>query len=192
MYATCLEELQPEPSQAILDIGSGCGLFTVMCGVLVGPTGSVLGLDIRDDIVQFARRNLARFCESTGMDLSHVKFEERNVFLPDPEERKFDRIHCAACVPKAHLAELIALLNPGGRLVTPFDDRLIRVDKNIDGTVKQTTLAAVRYSDLIIPSEADIRAARLALARKKATTIIIPPSRIVQDLSRTLAGVVVV
>jgi len=47
------------------------------------------------------------------------KFENRNYFLPDPYERRFDRIHVGASCPPELLPRLGALLNRGGILVTP-------------------------------------------------------------------------
>ena len=36
MYATCLENLDLQPGQSFLDIGSGCGHFTALAGYIVG------------------------------------------------------------------------------------------------------------------------------------------------------------
>eukprot|EP01010_Urceolus_cornutus_P002710 NODE_34_length_2947_cov_246.958592_g29_i0.p1 GENE.NODE_34_length_2947_cov_246.958592_g29_i0~~NODE_34_length_2947_cov_246.958592_g29_i0.p1 ORF type:complete len:919 (-),score=203.04 NODE_34_length_2947_cov_246.958592_g29_i0:128-2884(-) len=58
MYAMCLESLQLAAGQTFLDIGAGCGLLTVLAAQLVGPEGTVHGIDVQSDIVAFAIRNL--------------------------------------------------------------------------------------------------------------------------------------
>lgn len=116
--------------------------------MLTGKAGFVHGLEIRKDILDFCASNIQKFQEKSGLDfskcdtgscfrliMSHtctlhsIKLILRNVFLPDIDDTKYDRIHVGACCPEANLPALIALLNPGGVLVTPFADRLIRVKK---------------------------------------------------------------
>lgn len=63
---------------------------------------------------------------------------------------------------------------PGGVLVTPYGDELLRASKLLDGTIKNKTLAAVRYSDLLLPSDAEIREAEKAIEIAKANTILVP------------------
>jgi protein-L-isoaspartate(D-aspartate) O-methyltransferase len=116
MYAMCFEQLDIEPGNHILDIGCGTGHFTVMAGYLTGPDGFVHGLDIHKHIIKFAEGNYRRYDESGGVDMN-ILFECRNCFLPDPHNRKYDRIHVGACVPESHLEYLQNLLNPGGILV---------------------------------------------------------------------------
>lgn len=43
----------------VLDVGSGAGDIAMLCADLVGPEGSVTGVDLNGDILAFARRRVA-------------------------------------------------------------------------------------------------------------------------------------
>ena len=174
MYATCLENLKLEEGNTFLDIGSGCGLLTLLGSLLVGQTGITHGLDIRKDIIEFAESNCTKWKTKHPDKVVNVTFELRNCFLVDPLERRWDRIHVGACCPEFRLNYLYTLLNPGGRLVTPYGDKLLLAVKDNNGAVETTTLAYVRYGDLIIPSEAEEREAIIKLQSLKRQTIKVP------------------
>jgi len=185
MYAMCLEALSIELGQSFLDVGSGCGHMTALGGYLVGKTGRADGIDLLPEYKQFAEENIRRLKQVNGVELPNVHFEVRNCFLPDIEERKYDRIHVGACCPTPRMQVLIDLLKPGGILVTPNEDSLVKVTKSQDGQSASTEkLASVRYGDLKVPSDAEIKEAQLLLERKRATTIEIPPDTFVQDFAR--------
>ena len=113
------------------EIGSGCGHMTAIGAVLVGPTGSVLGLEIRSDLVRFGISNIEAFLRSPAVAaaaglseddvraLRAIEIHHRNCFVPDPDARRFDRIHVGASCPVGYLHQLIALLNIGGIAVLP-------------------------------------------------------------------------
>jgi len=159
-----------------LDIGSGCGHFTALACFLAGKTGRALGLDLREDIIQFAKKNVKALSESSGLDFTNVEFAVRNCFLPFPEPQQFDRIHVGACCPEAQTQNLLSLLAPNGILVTPLGDKLVKVTKDSKGNVKIEKLLAVAYSDLVVPSEAEIKEALIQIERNKSQLIIVPAS----------------
>jgi len=174
VYAMCLESLQLEEGHTFLDIGSGCGLLTLIGAVLVGKTGIAHGLEVRKDIIQFSEKNCSNW-KAKNPDVGiNLSFELRNCFLVDPEERLWDRIHVGACCPESKLEELFELLKPGGKLVTPYGEKLIEATKNEDNKIDIKNLANVRYGDLIIPSEAEKRQALINARTKKRSTIIAP------------------
>jgi len=185
MYAVCLENLNIEPGMSFLDIGSGCGHFTALGSFLVGKDGISHGIEIRQDIVEFAQNNLKKFEAKSGMDFSNVKFYLRNCFLPVFNPLQYDRIHVGACCPEAKLKDLVTLLKPNGVLVTPLLDKMVRVTKSADGKSHETKfLMAVRYGDLIVPSDAEIKDAERQADRQRRTTIIIPENTFLEDFSK--------
>lgn len=82
------------------------------------------------------------------------------------------------------MGQLLAKLAPGGILVTPLGDRLVRVTKNLKGEVTTEKLMGVRYSDLIVPSEAEIKEAVRQIELEKATRIIVPENDFVTDFAK--------
>lgn len=186
MYAICLEALQLEPGNTFLDIGSGCGHLTALGAYLVGPAGRADGIDLLPEYIAFAEQNVKKLKEQEGLELTNITFEIRNCFIPDINERKYDRIHVGACLPTARKDALLELLKNGGILVTPFEDSLVKFTKDKDGNVTSESLTSVRYGDLKVPSDAEIKEATLALERKRATTIVVPEDTFVSDFTRLI------
>lgn len=182
MYTLCLENLNIQPRDKVLDIGSGCGYFTILAGYFTGPDGFVLGLDLYDHIIEFAQNNIKSFLNdekgtALGMTFDHVKFVKRNCFLPSIDNMLFDKIHVGACCPDAKIQELYDQLVIGGTLVTPYGDRLIKAVKGPDGKMDIATLVEVRYSDLLLPSSAEVKEAYKQIEIAKANRIVVPPDQ---------------
>jgi hypothetical protein len=159
------------------------GQLDQIAGYLAGPTGLSHGLDIHQHIVEFAEKNLEKYRQKhPDVDLSNVKFFNRNCFVPGVDDQLYDRIHVGACVPESKLPALLELLQPGGILVGPYGDRLLKATKSAGGEIEEETLMQVRYSDLILPSEAEIRQAKLQVRRARAMRIRVPPSRFLAEM----------
>jgi len=54
IYASALETLELKEGMKFLCFGSGTGYFCTLAGHLVGPTGIVHGIEIFEDVVDFA------------------------------------------------------------------------------------------------------------------------------------------
>lgn len=59
MMAIMLQQLALEPGLRVLEIGAGTGYNAALMRYLVGPTGTVVTIDVDDDIVADARTRLA-------------------------------------------------------------------------------------------------------------------------------------
>jgi protein-L-isoaspartate(D-aspartate) O-methyltransferase len=182
MYVLCLENLNIQAGDKVLDIGSGSGYFTLLSGYLTGPTGLVHGFDLYEHIIEFAQNNIKSYLNDekvplVGRNFDYVKFFRRNCFLPSVDGMKYDKIHVGACCPDAKIQELYDLLVIGGVLVTPYGDRLIKAVKKEDGMMDITTLVDVRYSDLLLPSLAEIKEAQKQIEIAKANIILVPPDQ---------------
>lgn len=107
------------PGMRVLDLGSGTGAVAFLVAELVGPTGSVLGVDAADTMVQIATDRAA------GRGLDQVSF--RRADLDSFADEAFDGPPFDAVVGRlitmylpdasATLARLSRLVRPGGALV---------------------------------------------------------------------------
>ena len=110
---TAIAELTP--GESVLDLGSGSGLDCFLAAQQVGPQGRVAGLDMTDDMLELARRNLAKV---GAENVEFHKGEMESMPLPDDE---FDVI-ISNCVinlspdKNAVFRESARVLKPGGRM----------------------------------------------------------------------------
>jgi arsenite methyltransferase len=103
------------PGEAVLDLGSGSGLDCFLAAQQVGAQGRVVGLDMTDEMLALAGRNL----EKVGAtNVEFRKGEMESMPLPDA---KFDVI-ISNCVinlspdKDAVFGESFRVLKPGGRM----------------------------------------------------------------------------
>jgi len=124
---TALEFLQKLKQQTYQEMGarSGARLLDVGCGTgddvrtlaqIVGPQGSVVGIDNSEQMVAEARKR------TEGLDLP-VEFRVGNAAHIDFPDNTFDgcraeRILIHVEDPRAVLAEMVRVTKPGGRIVT--------------------------------------------------------------------------
>jgi protein-L-isoaspartate(D-aspartate) O-methyltransferase len=113
-----LELLDAQPGDRVLDVGCGSGWTTALLAGLVGPGGSVVGVEIVPDLVAFGQANLA------GLDLPWARIEPAHPeVLGLPEAGPFDRILVSA--EAAELPDvLVEQLREGGLMVLPVRGRL--------------------------------------------------------------------
>ena len=98
------------PGAQVLDVGCGPGTITAEFGELVGPNGSVLGIDVSKDVIELA-------CEEPHD--SNVEFRVRNLFDDSLPERSFDVVHAHQVLqhlddPISALRRMRELAKPGG------------------------------------------------------------------------------
>jgi protein-L-isoaspartate(D-aspartate) O-methyltransferase len=119
--ADMLRLLDVRPGQKVLDVGSGSGWTTALLAHLVGPTGSVLGVEIEPELVEFGAANLA----ATGQPWARIEAAAPGE-LGRPEEAPYDRILVSA-EPLELPSELVDQLTPEGQMVIPVAGRMLLV-----------------------------------------------------------------
>ncbi|KAH6637498.1 protein-L-isoaspartate O-methyltransferas-like protein [Boeremia exigua] len=154
MHANACESLLERlpPGAAVLDIGCGSGYLTAVLATLVGPSGSVIGIDHIQPLVDMARANMAKSEDGRRMlDEGQVKFVTGDGRKGWPEGAPYDAIHVGAAAAEHH-QELTQQLKAPGRLFVPVADggrqHIWVVDKKEDGTVEQKRLYGVQYVPL--------------------------------------------
>lgn len=101
--------------------------------------GNAHGIDILPKAIELARQS-AQGLIARGVAVHNVTFEQRNVFVPDKENRKWDRIHVgAACSHKKKFC-LYDLLKPGGILVMPIGEHMVMAKKDRNGMTREVKL----------------------------------------------------
>jgi SAM-dependent methyltransferase len=103
------------PGQAVLDLGSGAGLDSLLAARRVGPTGKVVGVDLCPEMVEKSRRN----ADLLGLhNIQFVQAEIENLPLPDASvDVVISNGVFNLCPDKPKvLAETFRVLRPGGRL----------------------------------------------------------------------------
>jgi arsenite methyltransferase len=102
--------------EKILDIGCGSGVDTILAAMMVGPTGSVTGIDMVPEMLTRARQNLR------GMGLNNVEFKEASgEEIPAPDNSLDVVISNGVfnLIPDKGKAvsEVFRVLKPDGRLL---------------------------------------------------------------------------
>jgi protein-L-isoaspartate(D-aspartate) O-methyltransferase len=119
--AFMLELLSPEEGDKVLDIGSGSGWTASLLCAIVGESGSVLGLERVDDLVERGKNNIEQF------DFKQCRIRKADAKLGVPGET-FDRILVSASSEEIP-GELFAQLKVGGTLVIPVGNSIYRFKK---------------------------------------------------------------
>jgi protein-L-isoaspartate(D-aspartate) O-methyltransferase len=116
IMAIMLDQLGLAPGQRVLEIGAGTGYNAALLGYIVGADGTVVSIDIDDDLVAGARANTV---EAGYPGVRVVCADGADGFA---DAAPYDRI--IATVGVWDLAPAwLAQLAPGGRLVVPLDLR---------------------------------------------------------------------
>jgi len=117
--------------ETVLDLGSGGGIDVLLSGKRVGPTGTVYGLDMTDEMLTLARENAAKagatnvhflkgLIEAIPLDNGSVDVVISNCVVNLSPEK--DRV----------LTEIARVLRPGGRIGISdvvAEDRLTPADR---------------------------------------------------------------
>jgi protein-L-isoaspartate(D-aspartate) O-methyltransferase len=126
------------PQSRVLEIGTGSGY---QAAVLSRLAAQVYSVEIVAELGARARGTLSR------LGYQNVQVRIADGYRGWPEAAPFDGILLTAA-PHAVPPPLIAQLKPGGRMVLPlggFDQDLIVLTKQPDGTVKEEKVLPVRF-----------------------------------------------
>ena len=121
VVAFMLEQLNPQPGDKILDIGSGSGWTTVLLGEIVGEKGKVIAIEIIPELKEFGEKNTAKY--------NFVKKGQVQFFCADgskgyEKESPYDKILVSASVQGEVPGAWKQQLKVGGRIVSPIGNSI--------------------------------------------------------------------
>eukprot|EP00210_Caulerpa_lentillifera_P001264 g1220.t1 len=185
MHATCLEALELQPGEKFLDVGSGCGYIAACAAHLVGTEGEVIGLEIKQQIIDFSVSNVQRLRDENPVyaeESCEVEFVLKNAFMPPFRNDYFDKIHVGGTCPEDRLMSLIHLLKPNnGKMTVPVGQELKLITRRLDDRPNQRVLSQVRFSELTVPSDSEIVLSTLQVELESKMIIKVPPSTLQKD-----------
>jgi arsenite methyltransferase len=103
------------PGERVLDLGSGAGTDSLIAAQMVGPEGSVVGIDMTPEMLEKARASAAT------MGARNVEFVQGEIELLPFAHASFDVVISNGVIDlvpdkDAVFGELFRVLAPGGRL----------------------------------------------------------------------------
>jgi arsenite methyltransferase len=103
------------PGEDVLDVGSGAGMDTLVAAQMVGPSGSVTGIDMTPEMVAKARGSV------TEMGLDNVSIVEASAEQLPFDDASFDVVISNGVIDlipdkDAVFSEITRVLRPGGRI----------------------------------------------------------------------------
>ncbi len=112
--------------------GSGTGYLSLMVGHIIGPSGCNHGVELHQDCIDYAKERIDAFVQSAPhfdkFDIGFPEFFRGNALCVSPEcFHRYDRVYCGAAVPSEHIPFIQQLVKPGGILILPCGDQLVKV-----------------------------------------------------------------
>ena len=143
IVALMTELLEPQPTDVILEVGTGSGY---QAAVLSGLVERVYSIEIIEELATGAAKTLQR------LDYDNVIVRAGDGYAGWPEHAPFDGIIVTAAAE--HLpAPLLEQLKPGGKLVIPVGEHqgyqeLLVVEVDSDGNISRKSVLPVRFVPL--------------------------------------------
>uniref|UniRef100_A0A8R1I232 Protein-L-isoaspartate O-methyltransferase n=1 Tax=Caenorhabditis japonica TaxID=281687 RepID=A0A8R1I232_CAEJA len=152
MHAAALEYLRNHlvAGANALDVGSGSGYLTTCMALMVGTSGTVVGVEHIPELVTLSKENVKKHHREL-LDSGNIILTEGDGRLGFAEKAPYNAIHVGAAakgLPKA----LIEQLAEGGRMMIPVaqadgNQVFMQIDK-IDGAIRETMIEHVIYVPL--------------------------------------------
>jgi len=143
--AMMLEWLEPRQGQSILDIGSGSGYTTALLAKIVGDSGRVFGLEIKDELVAIGKHNLAKYA------FENVKILKAGKELGLKEAAPFERILVSAAAQRMP-EKLLEQLATDGKMIIPVKQVIREVFKDDNGEILTIEHLGFSFVPLITPN----------------------------------------
>jgi ubiquinone/menaquinone biosynthesis C-methylase UbiE len=110
-----VERLKLRRDAKVLDVCCGTGASALPAARAMGPGGSVIAVDLAEDLLQLGR------AKATAAGLPNIEFRQADMTALDFPDRYFDAVVCVFGIffvsdMEAQVAELWRMVRPGGQL----------------------------------------------------------------------------
>ena len=118
-----LAQMQIDPAERVLDVGCGTGSLTLQAARLLGPDGSIIGIDAAPRMIAIARAKAAAAALPARFETAVAEA------LPFADQQFTLVVNSMFChhidlqLKKLAFAEMYRVLAPGGRLITADIDK---------------------------------------------------------------------
>ncbi|KAG5727441.1 Protein-L-isoaspartate(D-aspartate) O-methyltransferase [Termitomyces sp. T112] len=138
------------PGARVLDVGSGSGYLAAVFHHLVGPTGTVVGIEHVDELTKWSLENLRKDGLGEAVDEGKITIVTGDGREGYESGGPYDVIHVGAAAPSTP-RKLIEQLASPGRMFIPVGTHIqsiLHIDKDQDGKVTETQVMGVSYVPL--------------------------------------------
>jgi protein-L-isoaspartate O-methyltransferase len=154
-------ELQNDSAIVFLNAGSGSGYLTCIAASILGPRSIHYGVEVHQDVIRHSQSAIAAWKNAypEGRKIQHIHMIHGNALDLQVEKGEcalgFDRIYIGAAIETTSLPLFKKLLKPGGILVGPVDDELVKVVRSQRPAPSATdeftvqVISAVRFAPLV-------------------------------------------
>ncbi|XP_075220535.1 protein-L-isoaspartate O-methyltransferase domain-containing protein 1-like [Lycorma delicatula] len=161
IYSEVMENLCLEPGLSFLNLGSGTGYFSTMVGLILGPFGINHGIEMHEDVIQYAYKKLEDFKRTSSaldsFEFCEPTFIKGNSFCLNSANRQYDRVYCGAACPENHENYVRNLIKVGGILVMPLNDQLLQITRKSETVWERKIVLPVSFATLQLPTAAEAK-----------------------------------
>ncbi len=143
VVARMLDVLELQPSDHVLDVGTGSGYHAALLARLVARVWTI---ERHPELTEQARRAIA------AIGVTNVEFVVGDGYAGLPDAAPFDAINVAAATTAEGLATLEQQLAEHGRLVAPVganDEQRLILERRVAKRIERTWLEPVRFVPLV-------------------------------------------
>ncbi|XP_035667430.1 protein-L-isoaspartate O-methyltransferase domain-containing protein 1-like [Branchiostoma floridae] len=159
IYSEVMESLKLKPNLSFLNLGCGTGYLSTMVGLILGPFGINHGVEIHQDVVEYAKQKLSWFMKNAEVfddyEFCEPRFVIGNCLLLPSGCKTYDRVYCGAACPPEHENYMKNLLKIGGILVMPFEDQLQQITRTGQNSWETKNILPVSFAPLVLPQKSD-------------------------------------
>jgi len=145
VVAFMIEQLESEPGDKILDVGSGSGWTTALLAEIVGERGKIIAIDIVPELVEFGKKNVEKY---NFVKKGQVQFICADGSKGFSKEAPFDKILASAAAEGLPLAWK-EQLKIGGRIVTPIGSSIWLFIKKSENNFEEIEYPGFAFVPLI-------------------------------------------